>query len=113
MREPEGSHHAHQRGARRLVPADLDPILRWPVMVCTVDHPRREPEDSSLDLVQHGHVVRLPAAAADGAVCLTWRRHCWVHLGANGAGAMKEGGDDLHPMAVLSPPPVVWEMGRG
>jgi len=26
---------------------------------------------------------------------------------------MKEGGDDLHPMAVLSPPPVVWEMGRG
>jgi len=26
---------------------------------------------------------------------------------------MKEGGDDLHPMAVLSPPPVVWEMARG
>ncbi len=53
----ERRHHRDQTRARGLMPANLDPVARLPVVVRRVHDPRREPEHSLLDLLQDGRVV--------------------------------------------------------
>ncbi len=47
--EIERGHQGRQRGARRLVPADLEPVPVWAEMVGVVDHPSRQPQHLALE----------------------------------------------------------------
>ncbi len=80
--EVERGQDRHDRCARRLVPADLDPIAVRADVVGLVDHPDRQPQHAARDRVQ-GRIVgptggRSCRHVGDGhwlghSLCATWR----------------------------------------
>ncbi len=55
--EIECRHQGRDRGARRLMPADLEPVAARPQMIGVVDHPGREPQHLALQRPQAGESV--------------------------------------------------------
>ena len=55
--EIERGHQGRQRGARRLVAADLQAVPVRPQMVGVVDHPGRQPQHLALERRQAGDLV--------------------------------------------------------
>src|SRR5262249_40440974 len=50
--EIECRHQGRHRGARRLMPANLEPVAIWPQMIRVVNHPGREPQHLALQCGQ-------------------------------------------------------------
>ena len=66
-REVERGHDRDERGRRRLVPADLQPVDVLAEVIGVVDHPAREPQHLLLELSQERRLrgLRRPALRAD------------------------------------------------
>ena len=55
--EIERGHQRRDRGARRLMAADLEPVAVGPQMVGVVDHPGRQPQHLALERAEAGELV--------------------------------------------------------